>query len=696
MRRNFFLRQLLLGLVLGLGQISFVYGQTSAFTYQGRFTDGGAAANGTYEMQFKLFDGASNQIGSTITNAAISVSDGVFTVPLDYGSAAFSGADRFLEIGVRPAGSGNSFTVLAPRQQLTSAVYAIRAGNAASADTATNTSQLGGVAASQYVQTNDSRLSDSRPPTAGSSAYIQNTTNQQAATNFNISGIGTAGHLSANAVNAVTQFNINGSRVLSAPGDNTFAGIGAGSANLGGARNSYFGTLAGNANTAGSNNSFFGWIAGNQNQGFQNSFFGASAGASNKNANGNSFFGYGAGSLNTSGDSNSFFGANAGLANTSSSNNSFFGKDAGAANADGDGNAFFGSNAGAANKDGKDNAFFGKAAGAANKGGDHNAFFGESAGAANIFGNQNSFFGRAAGESNTNGGFNSFFGYQSGDKNQTGQYNSFFGHDAGYANDGDDNAYFGYGTGAQGTTAAKNAFFGSNAGNENIDGESNSFFGNSSGHTNTSGSNNTIIGASADVDSKNLNFATAIGAGSLVNTSNTIVLGRSNGSDNVRVPGTLTLGLPGVAGNTSMCRNVLNQISFCSSSLRYKTNIQPFIGGLSVLNRLRPITFDWKQGGMHDLGFGAEDIAAVEPLLVTRNEKGEVEGVKYDRITAVLVNAVKEQQQQIRAQEEELRDQQQRFVRQQSQLHRQQSEIEDLKKLLRRQTRRTATRKRGA
>lgn len=87
----------------------------------------------------------------------------------------------------------------------------------------------------------------------------------------------------------------------------------------------------------------------------------------------------------------------------------------------------------------------------------------------------------------------------------------------------------------------------------------------------------------------------------------------------------------GAAGSTSLCRNASNQISTCSSSLRYKTNIHPFIAGLSVLNRLKPITFDWKQGGMHDLGFGAEDIAAVEPLLVTRNDKGEVEGVKYDR-----------------------------------------------------------------
>src|SRR5262249_21473130 len=82
-----------------------------------------------------------------------------------------------------------------------------------------------------------------------------------------------------------------------------------------------------------------------------------------------------------------------------------------------------------------------------------------------------------------------------------------------------------------------------------------------------------------------------------------------------------------------------------------------FNSGLSLINRLRPITFDWKTDGSHDLGFGAEDVAKVSELLVIRNDKGEVEGVKYDRISAVLVNAVKEQQAQITQQQEGLAQQ---------------------------------------
>src|SRR4051812_7154643 len=214
---------------------TLAFTQTTSFTYQGRFTDSGTAANGTYEMQFRLFDASSagSQIGATITNSAVNVTNGVFTVQLDYGAAAFSGADRYLEIGVRPAGDSNPYTVLSPRQQLTAAVYAIRAGSATSADnstTATNATQLGGVAASQYVQMNDARLADARTPTAGSGNYIQNSNSPQAA-DFNISGNGTAGgSLSANSLNASTDYKIGGTTVLKLTGiggdenTNTFVG----------------------------------------------------------------------------------------------------------------------------------------------------------------------------------------------------------------------------------------------------------------------------------------------------------------------------------------------------------------------------------------------------------------------------------------------------------------------------------------
>ena len=115
--------------------------------------------------------------------------------------------------------------------------------------------------------------------------------------------------------------------------------------------------------------------------------------------------------------------------------------------------------------------------------------------------------------------------------------------------------------------------------------------------------------------------------------------------------GEISMATLGAAGATALCFNALNQISTCSSSLRYKTNIGQFSSGMSFVRQLRPISFDWKDGGMKDVGFGAEDIAKIDPRFVTYNDKGEVEGVKYDRLSVVLVNAVKEQQTQIEKQQ---------------------------------------------
>lgn len=111
--------------------------------------------------------------------------------------------------------------------------------------------------------------------------------------------------------------------------------------------------------------------------------------------------------------------------------------------------------------------------------------------------------------------------------------------------------------------------------------------------------------------------------------------------------GFMRLDLLGGGGTTQLCRNGANQISACASSIRYKQNINTFSSGLDLIRRLRPVSFNWKQGGAADMGLVAEEVAELEPLLVTQNDKGEIEGVKYDRIGVVLINAVKEQQAQI-------------------------------------------------
>lgn len=118
--------------------------------------------------------------------------------------------------------------------------------------------------------------------------------------------------------------------------------------------------------------------------------------------------------------------------------------------------------------------------------------------------------------------------------------------------------------------------------------------------------------------------------------------------------GTLSAFLPG-GGSSNLCAQPGSPvIRNCSSSLRYKRNIGTFTGGLDIVKKLRPITFQWKENGVSDLGLGAEDVAKVEPLLTTTNDKGDIEGVKYGQVTMVLINAVKQQQEQIERQRAEI------------------------------------------
>jgi hypothetical protein len=95
-------------------------------------------------------------------------------------------------------------------------------------------------------------------------------------------------------------------------------------------------------------------------------------------------------------------------------------------------------------------------------------------------------------------------------------------------------------------------------------------------------------------------------------------------------------------------------VAQCSSSIRYKNNVSDFSQGRSLIDRLRPVSFNWISDGKLDLGLIAEEVAAVEPLLATYNEDGEVEGVKYDRIGVLLINVVKEQQQQLEEQQRQI------------------------------------------
>jgi hypothetical protein len=104
----------------------------SGISYQGRLAEGGAPANGSFEFRFALFDSAvaGKQAGVTLTNARVSVANGLFNTMLDFGAVVFDGTQYWLEIGVRTNESRAAFTALLPRQPVLPVPYALHALNA--------------------------------------------------------------------------------------------------------------------------------------------------------------------------------------------------------------------------------------------------------------------------------------------------------------------------------------------------------------------------------------------------------------------------------------------------------------------------------------------------------------------------------------------------------------------------------------
>jgi hypothetical protein len=390
-------------------------------------------------------------------------------------------------------------------------------------------------------------LSDTRPPTAGSANYIQNSTNLQSSTNFNVSGDGTvAGTLSGNVVSAGTQFNLAGARILSisgsqfAPNSNLFVGTGAGQANT---------------NSAGAN-----------------TFVGQNAGQDNTTGGGNTFFGAGAGSGNTSGSRNTFVGQLAGT-----------------------------------NQNGS------------------------------VVGSFNTFIGSAA-------RLGDFGLLQPTITNATA-----IGSDAHV--DQSNSIVLGSILGSEGT-ADTNVGIGTRTPSNRLDIDV-SHAVNDPGIT-IQGVISTVPDLGLRIKNRNAGnewyidstgTGSAYGAGNLAFT----LRGVTPAALIIHSSGSIELSHLGTAGGTSLCLNGQNVIAACSSSLRYKTNVASFSGGLNIINRLRPISFTWKQGGTKDIGLGAEEVAKVEPLLTFRNDKGEIEGVKYSQLSAVFINAFKEQEAQIEA-----------------------------------------------
>jgi hypothetical protein len=101
--------------------------------------------------------------------------------------------------------------------------------------------------------------------------------------------------------------------------------------------------------------------------------------------------------------------------------------------------------------------------------------------------------------------------------------------------------------------------------------------------------------------------------------------------------------------------NGLYLISLCSSLRKYKSDIEPIASGLDETMKLTPVSYVSKTNGNHEVGFVAEDVEKVDKRLATYNQ-GELTGVQYDHMVALLTKAIQEQQAQIEDLKREIRE----------------------------------------
>jgi hypothetical protein len=98
------------------------------------------------------------------------------------------------------------------------------------------------------------------------------------------------------------------------------------------------------------------------------------------------------------------------------------------------------------------------------------------------------------------------------------------------------------------------------------------------------------------------------------------------------------------------------------SSRRFKKEIKPMHSTSEAILGLKPVTFQFNSDtkGTRQFGLIAEDVAAVHPDLVVRDDNGEVYSVRYDAVNAMLLNEFLKEYR--RVQEQECRIQEQEAV----------------------------------
>jgi hypothetical protein len=352
-------------------------------------------------------------------------------------------------------------------------------------------------------------------------------------------------------------------------------------------------------------------------------------------------------------------------------------------------NVCIGTSSGFWNKEGDVNTFVGYLSGYSNNknGGNSvgicNTYIGGTAGRNNIDGTYNSFMGYRAGFTMTTGSYNTFLGQRAGESKTGGDRNTFLGSNAGSGNSaGSDNVFLGYQAGSlsgavsnklyiantstntpliYGDFSTNNVGLGTNAPGSNRL----KVINNASGIAGATGyfenSNSTGIGLAAFATSTDAAFY-AEQKNSTSTTANIAKFASQYGgwSEKVifRSTGSVLMPYLGSSSGTSLQVTSGGEIVKLSSSRRYKKDIAPLSVDMKKFLSLQPVSFKWNEKSASenkaDNGLIAEEVEKIDPALAVYNDKGEIEGVDYQKINIMLLKVVQDQEKKIEELEKRL------------------------------------------
>ena len=294
----------------------------------------------------------------------------------------------------------------------------------------------------------------------------------------------------------------------------------------------------------------------------------------------------------------------------------------------------------------------GLTSGFGNTAGGYQALYSNTTGFYNTASGYQALYADTQGDDNTATGYQTLYSNLTGFDNTASGYGSLYSNTTGFSDSGS-----GFQTLYYNTTGNYNTATGNAALLQNTTGSNNTAVGTFAGRTNTTGNSNTFVGFNADAGSDALSNSTAIGAFAAVTASNALTLGAPVGAGSGQMTANTKVGID--VGNPSNIFTVLQGGGHAIadgwdtySSRRWKSNIHTLHGALGKVEQLRGVEYNYTANGHHDIGMIAEEVSKVVPEVVSYADNGkDARGIDYARLTALLVEAVKQQQVEIKQQQ---------------------------------------------